>query len=101
MLNRQVYLSEIERIMDIRCGRGHWCYYAARNKGGFQTAVCGEEDTQQRLLEGELFFSKSITSAENEAHELNRTRLGLTPDETSIIIAKYMALVPFRDNKGR
>lgn len=95
MLNRNVYLDEIERIMDIRCTRGKWCYYAATVKGGFQIAVCGEDEVKNRLLEGELFFSKNLVNSENCAHELNRTRLEMTPDISGVIVAKFLARSAF------
>lgn len=96
MLNKGIYLSEIERIMDIRNeGRGNWCYFAVQVKGGAQIAVCGEKETKHRVLEGELFFGKNLVSMENEAHELNRVRLDMESDRSAELVAKYLALATF------
>jgi hypothetical protein len=95
VLNKTIYLQEIERIMDIRCGRGNWCFYAVPQKFGANIGTCGEEEAGYTLLVSELFHWNDLISAENEAHELNRSRLGIDPARSSVICAKAVALAAF------
>ena len=100
MLNKSVYLQEIERIMDIRCGRGHWCYYSVPVKAGWQVSVCGDDESSYSLLDSSLFFNKSSVASENEAHELNRVRLDMSPDVSAGIIARSMAQAAFKRRRN-
>jgi hypothetical protein len=99
MLNRDVYLSEIERIMDIRAGRGHWCYFTVPVKGGAQVATCDQESDTYHLLDGQLFYFRNQVDAENVAHELNSNRLALTADVSAVIVAKAVALATFKNDR--
>jgi len=100
MLNKSIYLSEIERIMNIRCGRNRWCYYAVSTRGGAQISVCGDDEASYSLLDGTLFYYKSAIAAENEAHDLNQTRLGISPDQSAAIIARSMAQAAFQRKRN-
>jgi hypothetical protein len=101
MLNKTIYLQEIERIMDIRCGRGNWCFYAVPQKFGATISTCGEQEAGYTLLVPELFHWNNLIDAENEAHELNRSRLNLDPARSGVICAKAVALAAFEKEKPR
>lgn len=100
MLNRKIYLAEIERIMNMRCGNTHWCYYSVPTRGGAQIAVCGDDEASYTLLDANLFWGKSVVAVENEAHELNRTRLSIEPDKAAEIIARSMAQAAFKRKRS-
>lgn len=95
MLNKSIYLDEIERIMDMRCGKGKWCFYAAPQKFGACIGTCGEGEAGFVLLEPGLFRWNDLINAENEAHELNRVRLGIEPALAGSICARAVALAAF------
>ena len=99
MLSKSVYLNEIERIMNIRSSPGHWCYYAVVVRGGAQIAAVAETEGGYHLLDAELFFGKNKIAIENEAHDLNSTRLDVPPAQSADIAAKAMALSAFKHKR--
>jgi hypothetical protein len=96
MLNKHAYLSEVEKIMALRAGEGHWCYYAVPVKGGGQIGTCSDTEGGYHLLDASLFYGRSLAAMENEASELNSSRLQMSVEQATDIIARSMAQAAFK-----